>query len=145
MQLPKMWPSTTAASKVHLVAASLYLAMGMVSLCLYTLTNLPPLKTEWQAKWKLKESCFDCAWLSMLCQTRNMISCIFQLNCKANAANLKRNSVFIQSIRWESVWQNVLWKCTSPLHFWNLIHPPGADFFIHEQPYCKLDEDNFLG
>ncbi len=35
--------------------------------------------------------------------TRNMISCIFQLNCKANAANLKWNSVFIRSIRRESV------------------------------------------
>ncbi len=34
--------------------------------------------------------------------TRNMISCIFQLNCKANAANLKQNSVFIQAIRRES-------------------------------------------
>ena len=29
--------------------------------------------------------------------------CIFQLNCKANAANLKWNSVFIHSIRRESV------------------------------------------
>ena len=38
--------------------------------------------------------------------TRNMISCIFQLNCKSNAANLKRNSVFIQPIRRESVWNH---------------------------------------
>ncbi len=36
--------------------------------------------------------------------TRNMISCIFQLNCKANAANLKWNSIFVQSIQWESVY-----------------------------------------
>ncbi len=35
--------------------------------------------------------------------TRNMISCIFQLNCKANAANVKWNSVFIWLIRRESV------------------------------------------
>ncbi len=31
-----------------------------------------------------------------------MISCIFHLDCKANAANLKWNSVFIQSIGQES-------------------------------------------
>ncbi len=36
-------------------------------------------------------------------QTRNMISCIFQLNCKANAANLKLNFISIWSIRRESV------------------------------------------
>ncbi len=36
----------------------------------HTLTNLPPLKTEWQAKWKFKENCFDCAWLSVLCQKK---------------------------------------------------------------------------
>ncbi len=35
--------------------------------------------------------------------TRNMINCIFQLNCKANAANLKWNSVSIRSVRRESV------------------------------------------
>ena len=34
--------------------------------------------------------------------TRNMISCIFQLNCKGNAANLKWNSVFSWLIRRES-------------------------------------------
>ena len=69
----------------------------------HTLTNLPPLKTEWQAEWKFywggeilrtrRESCFDCAWLSALC---------LLLNCKANAANLKWNAVFIWSILWES-------------------------------------------
>ncbi len=39
---------------------------------------------------------------------RNMISCIFQLNFKANTANLKRISVFIQSVHLESVIMRVI-------------------------------------
>ncbi len=72
----------------------------------YTLTNFAPMKMEWRAKWKFKENCLI-VHDSLCCVKRNwirnMISSIFQLNCKANAANLKRNSVCIQSIRRESV------------------------------------------
>ena len=39
-----------------------------------------------------------------------MISCIFQLNCKANVANLKWDSVFIQSNRRESVGQGFAYE-----------------------------------
>ncbi len=50
--------------------------------------------------------------------TRNKISCIFQLHCKANAANSKWNSVFIRSVRWESV---VEW----PLAVFNALFKSG--------------------
>ncbi len=53
-----------------------------------------------------------------------MISCIFQLNCKANAANLKWNSVFIRSIRRESAPNNVMhlkinrYKVSADMNYW---------------------------
>ena len=38
---------------------------------IYTLTNLSPLKMEWQAEWKFKESCFNGPFHFLSCIKRN--------------------------------------------------------------------------
>ena len=64
-------------------------------------TALSQIYHHWKQNDKL---CENLRYTVHNCQfSRNMISCIFQLNCKSNAANLKWNSVFIRSIRQESV------------------------------------------
>ncbi len=58
-----------------------------------------------------------------------MISCIFQLSCKANAANLKWNSIFIWSIRRESVrwsWNNSYETCQCKFVYGPLFFQPSV-------------------
>ena len=94
--------------KCHIIPCQIFGPLPLISA--YSRKHiLSQIYRHWNQNDKLSENLSKAVLIVQL--TINMISCIFQLNCKANAENLKWNSVFIWSICQESVSGSYLLHC----------------------------------